>query len=185
MAAAPPQEQCGPRPDQSGPPRPLEEVAVDRTDHGPAELRNGPRPSDDIGGTTSASSINRTLRQEGITDARVDRIRQIVIGRLLGTTAPSTTTQALRHRDKYSRRRARLIQASPARSHSSGGMDRGPQHKPAPVRRQGTRASGGSGRSQKRRTDRRCFGIGGVAALALRASTYSGVLSEGLRTHFN
>ena len=46
----------------------------------------------DIGGI--ASSINRlgALHQVGTTDSRVDRVRQIMTGRLLGTTTPSTTT---------------------------------------------------------------------------------------------
>lgn len=43
------------------------------------------------------SRISRALRLEGIIDARVDRIRQTVNGRLLGTTAPLSTARALEY----------------------------------------------------------------------------------------
>lgn len=45
-------------------------------------------------------SVNRTLHRGGVAGAGVDQIRRTDIGRLLDTTTPSTTTQALfRYRD--------------------------------------------------------------------------------------
>ena len=41
------------------------------------------------------SAINRALHREGISDARADRVRFTVAGRILGVTTPTSTLQGL------------------------------------------------------------------------------------------
>ena len=58
------------------------------------------------------SRINRALHKEGIRDVRVDRVRQSAGGRLLGTTTPSSTTQALLRLGDLVLRAARSVDSS-------------------------------------------------------------------------